>query len=273
MRGDPPSSRPKAGLGVGGLIACGARNDPRRRKTLARKDNRAPDEHRPIRFTRSFTDLPGSVLAECGKTKVLCTVGIQDQVPHWMYNRHKGGWLTAEYSMLPNAGNPRKPRDGRTGRPLDGRTQEIQRLIGRALRCAVDLKKLPEITLWVDCDVLQADGGTRTTSINGALVALYDALLYMEEQKNLPEWPLRGLVSAISVGLNNGNALVDLDYIEDSNADADLNVICASDGKLIEVQGAAEKQPIALEQWQEMVAIGQQTCKRIDALQREALGL
>ena len=213
------------------------------------------------------------MLAECGNTKVLCTVGIQDQVPHWMYKREQGGWLTAEYSMLPNAGKPRKPRDGRTGRPLDGRTQEIQRLIGRALRCAIDLKQLPECTLWVDCDVLQADGGTRTTAINGALVAVYDALLYMEEQKQLPNWPLRGMVSAISVGLCDGEPLVDLDYHEDSSAEADLNIICASDGKLIEVQGAAEKQPMAIEQFHEMVAIGQKACIGIDELQRKSLGL
>mgnify|MGYP002623976598 CR=1 FL=1 len=231
------------------------------------------DEVRPLRFTRSYTDLPGSVLAECGRTKVLCTVGIQDQVPHWMYNRHQGGWLTAEYSMLPNAGTPRKPREGRTGRPLDGRTQEIQRLIGRALRCAVDLSLLPEVTMWVDCDVLQADGGTRTTAINGALVALYDALLWMEEQKQLPKWPLRGLVAAISVGLVAGEPLVDLDYHEDSSAEADLNVICASDGKLIEVQGAAEKQPFALEKFHEMVSLGQRACRGVDQLQRQALGL
>ena len=226
-----------------------------------------------MKFTRSFTDTPGSVLAECGKTKVLCMVGVQDQVPHWMYNRHQGGWLTAEYSMLPSAGSPRKPREGRTGRPLDGRTQEIQRLIGRALRCAVDLALLPEVTLWIDCDVLQADGGTRTTAINGAVVALYDALLFMEEQKQLPKWPLRGMVAAISVGLVNGQPLIDLDYHEDSSADADLNVICSSDGKLIEVQGAAEKQPFTLEKFQEMVSLGQKACERVDQLQREALGL
>ena len=213
------------------------------------------------------------MLAECGKTKVLCTVGIQEQLPHWMYNRHQGGWLTAEYAMMPNAGQPRKPRDGRTGRPLDGRTQEIQRLVGRALRCAVDLSLLPEVTLWVDCDVLQADGGTRTTAINGAVVAVYDALLYMEEQKQLPKWPLRGMVAAMSIGLVGGEKLVDLDYVEDSSAEADLNVICASDGKLIEVQGAAEKQPFAIEQFHEMVALGQQSCKRVDELQRQALGL
>ncbi len=213
------------------------------------------------------------MLTQCGDTMVLCTVSIQDQVPHWMYNRQQGGWLTAEYAMMPNAGKPRKPRDGRTGRPIDGRTQEIQRLVGRALRCAVALKKLPEGTLWVDCDVLQADGGTRTTSINGAVVALYDALLYMEEKKQLPNWPLRGLVSAMSVGLDQGQPLVDLDYHEDSRAEADLNVICASDGKLIEVQGAAEKAPFRVEQFHEVVAVGQKACESVDRLQREALGI
>ena len=213
------------------------------------------------------------MLAECGNTKVLCTVSIQDQVPHWMYKSQKGGWLTAEYAMLPNAGKPRKPRDGRTGRPTDGRTQEIQRLIGRALRCAIDLKQLPEVTLWIDCDVLQADGGTRTTSINGALVAVYDALLYMEEQKSLPSWPMRGLVSAISVGLCDGEPLVDLDYHEDSAAEADLNIISSSDGKLIEVQGAAETQPFSTEKFHEMVSIGQKVCTGINELQRKALGL
>jgi len=244
-----------------------------RRTTLARKNNRPPDQCRPLQFTRSYTDLPGSVLAECGKTKVLCTVSVQDQVPQWMYNRHAGGWLTAEYSMLPGAGQPRKPREGRTGRPLDGRSFEIQRLVGRALRCAIDLGALPEVTLWVDCDVLAADGGTRTTAINGAVVAIYDALLWMEEQKQLPKWPLRGLVSAVSVGLVNGAPMLDLDYHEDSGADVDLNVVCASDGRLIEVQGAAEKKPFGLDQFQAMLAMAQSACTSIRDLQSKTLGL
>jgi ribonuclease PH len=213
------------------------------------------------------------VLAECGRTKVLCTVSVQDQVPPWMYKRHAGGWLTAEYAMLPGAGHPRKPRDGRTGRPLDGRSHEIQRLIGRALRCAVDLGALPEVTLWVDCDVLQADGGTRTTAINGALVAMYDALLWMEEQKQLPKWPLRGLVSAVSVGLVDGEPMIDLDYDEDSSAEVDLNVVCAADGRLIEVQGAAEKRPFTMEQFQAMLALAQDGCARVQELQTKTLGL
>ncbi|MBL8735753.1 MAG: ribonuclease PH [Planctomycetes bacterium] len=240
---------------------------------MARKNNRLPEQLRPLQFTRSYTDLPGSVLVECGKTKVLCTVTVQEQVPQWMYNRHAGGWLTAEYSMLPGAGHPRKPRDGRSGRPLDGRSFEIQRLIGRALRCAVDLGALPEVTLWVDCDVLQADGGTRTASVNGAVVAVYDALLWMEEQKMLPKWPLRGLVSAVSVGIVGGTPMVDLDYSEDSAAEVDLSVVLAADGRVIEIGGGAEKRPFALDQFQQMLALAQQACGDVTALQKQALGI
>ncbi|MGE3171521.1 MAG: ribonuclease PH [Planctomycetota bacterium] len=241
---------------------------------MTRKNGRAPDQLRPITFTRSFTDqTPGSVLAECGRTRVLCTVSVQEQVPPWMYNKQPGGWLTAEYSMLPSAGQPRKPREGRTGRPLDGRTQEIQRMVGRALRCALDLAALPEITLWVDCDVISADGGTRTTAINGAIVALYDALLFMEEQRQLRAWPLRGLVSAVSVGLVGDEVIADLDYLEDSSADVDLNVICAADGRIVEIQGAAEKRPFSIEQFQAMLALGQTTCAQVVDLQKKTLGL
>jgi ribonuclease PH len=175
--------------------------------------------------------------------------------------------------MLPGAGQPRKPRDGRTGRPLDGRSFEIQRLIGRALRSAVDLGAMPEVTLWVDCDVLSADGGTRTTAINGAVVAVYDALLWMEEQRQLPKWPLRGLVSAVSVGMLNGTPALDLDYQEDSGAEVDLNVVCTSDNRLIEIQGAAEKRPFSMEQFQAMMALAQDGCARIRELQQAALGL
>ena len=241
---------------------------------MTRSYDRPADKHRPIKFTRSFTDQqPGSVLAECGRTRVLCTVSVQDQVPPWMYNRQPGGWLTAEYSMLPSAGTPRKPREGRTGRPVDGRTQEIQRMIGRALRCAVNLEMLPEVTLWVDCDVLTADGGTRTTAINGAAVAVYDALLWMEEQRKLREWPMRGLVSAISIGILNGEIIADLDYKEDSKVDLDLNVICSSDNQLVEVQGAAETRPFSVEQLHEILTMAQANCTDICSLQKKALGI
>jgi len=211
------------------------------------------------------------VLAESGRTRVLCTVSIQDQVPQWMYGKHQGGWLTAEYSMLPGASQPRKTRDGRTGRPIDGRSYEIQRLVGRALRTAVDLSVLPEVTLWVDCDVISADGGTRTTAINGAAVALYDALLWMEEQRQLRQWPLRGLVSATSVGLCDDQIVADLDYLEDSMADVDLNVVCAADGKLVEVQGAAERRPFTVEQFQSMLAMASQGCVQILQAQKKVL--
>jgi ribonuclease PH len=242
-------------------------------RTLARKDNRAAEQTRPIRFTRSFTDLPGSVFAECGKTRVLCTVSIQDQVPIWMSNRHAGGWLTAEYAMLPGAGQPRKPRDGRTGRPPDGRSLEIQRLIGRALRGVLDLGTLPELTLWVDCDVISADGGTRTTAINGAAIALYDALLWLEEQRRLPKWPMRGIVTAVSVGLVDGNPVVDLDYQEDSMAEVDLNIVTANDGNLVEVQGGAERKPFTIAQLQGMLAMASGAADHVRALQRQALGI
>lgn len=204
---------------------------------------------------------------------VLTTVSIQDQVPMWMANRQAGGWLTAEYSMLPGAAKPRKPRDGRTGRPTDGRSLEIQRLIGRALRSSIDLASMPECTIWIDCDVIQADGGTRTTAINGAAVALYDALLWLEEQRRLPKWPLRGLVSAISVGLVDGETLIDLDYPEDSSADVDLNVVTAESGNLVEIQGAAEKKPFSNDQLQTMLGMADAACAKMRELQKQTLGI
>jgi len=244
-----------------------------RNLTLKRSDGRAADEFRPIQFTRGFTPkVPGSVLVVSGETKLLCTVGIQEQVPHWLYGRG-GGWLTAEYSMLPGSTRPRKTREGRTGRGGDGRSLEIQRLVGRSLRSALDLSALPEVTLWVDCDVLSADGGTRTTAVNGATVALYDALLYMDANNSLSRWPLNGMVSATSVGLVKGKPLVDLDFQEDSSADVDLNVVCSADGRLVEVQGSAERSPFTPDQLMEMLALAQSSCAKIAELQKEALGI
>jgi len=184
-----------------------------------------------------------------------------------------GGWLTGEYSMLPGSTRPRKPREGRGPRAADARSLEILRLIGRALRAAVDLEKLPEITLWVDCDVLSADGGTRTTAINGAMIAVYDALLFMEEQKMMRQWPLRGLVAATSVGMVEGRVLVDLDYSEDSVADVDMNLVVNEDGALVEVQGAAEGQAFSLEQNQRMLEAAHGACMQILGEQRKVLGL
>lgn len=211
------------------------------------------------------------MLAASGRTRVLCTVSVQEQVPPWMVGK-PGGWLTAEYSMLPGSTPQRKPRDGRTGRPLDGRSQEIQRMVGRALRCAMDLTLMPDVTLWVDCDVIAADGGTRTTAVNGAAVALYDALLWMEEQRRLRQWPLLGLVAAMSVGLVGGEPMLDLDYQEDSSADVDMNVVMGG-GKLIEVQGAAEGRPFAVEQLHAMLAMAQNGCEQVLAEQKKVLGI
>jgi ribonuclease PH len=207
----------------------------------------------------------------CGDTKVLCTVSITDYVPQWMHGRG-GGWLTAEYAMLPGATHVRKFRDGRNNR-VDARSLEIQRLIGRSLRSVVNLKDLPEITMWVDCDVISADGGTRTAAINGACVAVYDALLFLEEKKEIRNWPMPDLVNAISVGVFNGRTLVDLDYKEDSNASVDLNLVCNSALDFVEIQGSAEGAPFSPDQLQEMIESGRNACQEIDKLQRQALGL
>jgi ribonuclease PH len=249
-----------------------AANPADKESPLNRSQNRDPDQFRTIKFTRAFTEnTPGSVLIETGNTKVLCTVSITDHVPQWMHGRG-GGWLTAEYAMLPGATHGRKFRDGRNNR-VDARSLEIQRLIGRSLRSAVNLKSLPEITLWVDCDVLSADGGTRTASINGACVALYDALLYLEERKDIRNWPMPDLVSAMSVGIYNGQTLVDLDYKEDSNASVDLNIVCNSGGDYVEVQGSAEGNPFTPEQLAEMLECGRTACAKVEKEQRAALGL
>ncbi len=211
------------------------------------------------------------MLVEAGNTKVMCTVTFTDTVPAWLQT-NGGAWLTAEYSMLPGSTQNRKPREGRTTRP-DGRSLEISRLIGRSLRSVVDLKLLPEITVWIDCDVLSADGGTRTTAINGACVALFDALLHLEERKQVRKWPMRGLVTATSVGLSHGNVLLDLDYQEDSAAEVDLNVVCTSDGRFVEIQGCAERTPFSGEQFNEMLNLAKRACDEIHRLQKTALGL
>ena len=239
-------------------------------RPLSRSNDRGPEEFRPIRFTRAFTGALGSVLVEAGNTRVLCTVTITEQTPPWMQH-NSGGWLTAEYSMLPASTHTRKPRE--RGHRVDGRSQEIQRLLGRALRSVIDLKSLPDITLWVDCDVIAADGGTRTTAINGACVALHDALLALEEQKKIRNWPMRGLVSATAVGMFNGQPLVDMDYSEDSKADVDMNIVCGAEGRLIEVQGSAEGAPFERSLFDTMLTMAQDSCAWIQDQQKQLLGL
>src|SRR6476660_7941734 len=204
---------------------------------MQRTDGRAPDQIRPISFYLDIApNASGSVLVAMGNTRVICGVMIEETVPRWMKEQSvTGGWLTAEYSMLPYSTNTRKPRDITKGR-LDGRSTEIQRLIGRSLRAVVDLEKLGSRTMWVDCDVLQADGGTRTAAITGASLAVALACRKLEEEKKLNSSPIRKLVAAVSAGILDGNAIVDLNYEEDKAVTVDFNLVATEDGDLVEVQ-------------------------------------
>jgi ribonuclease PH len=236
---------------------------------MQRQDGRTPADLRPISFQRGFTNrAQGSVLASFGETKVLCTAIVQDGVPHFMKGKGKG-WVTAEYAMLPSSTNERKQRD--KGGKVDGRSVEIQRLIGRALRAVVDTASLTERTIWIDCDVIQADGGTRTAAISGAWVALHDALSWMDAQRYLRAWPLTAQLGAVSVGVVAGTAMCDLDYLEDSRAETDMNLVMTDAGKFVEVQGAAEGAPFDRSELDRMLELGSAGIQRIFALQKEAL--
>lgn len=236
-----------------------------------RIDNRENNQLRPISFARNFTKhAEGAVLVSYGDTKVLCTASIETQVPRWLKGTGKG-WITAEYGMLPRATHERTQREAAKGKQ-SGRTQEIQRLIGRSLRAMVDLEKLGENTIHIDCDVLQADGGTRTASITGAAVALVDALEKLQAAKKLKADPLVGLVAAVSVGIKNGEVLLDLNYSEDSSCDTDLNVVMTQKGEFIEIQGTAEEKPFTRAQVDEMLAIAEEGIKQLIAEQQAVLG-
>ena len=238
---------------------------------MTRKDGREPGQLREVRFERHFTEnAPGSVLTVFGRTKVLCTAMATDGVPPWLQGRGRG-WLTAEYSMLPSSTNTRKSRD-RTGR-IDGRSIEIQRLIGRAMRSVVDFKKMTERTVWIDCDVIQADGGTRTAAISGAWVALHDLFTEMEERRVLRSWPLESQLGAVSVGVVGGEPMCDLDYPEDHKAETDMNLVMTSEGRFIEVQGTAEGAPFSRDELDAMLELGEVGIRRIFEIQREALGI
>jgi ribonuclease PH len=223
-----------------------------------RYDGRAPDELRPVKFTRDFTmNAKASVLVEMGSTKVICAVSVDENVPGWMRAQNvEGGWVTSEYSMLPSATPDRVRREAAMGR-LGGRTMEIQRLIGRALRAVIDLKKLGRRQLYIDCDVIQADGGTRTASITGAYVALRMAVDRLLEEKLLKEDPIKEAIAAISVGIYKGVPLLDLNYFEDSKAEVDMNVVMTASGKLVEVQGTAEEEPFTKEQMTDMMTLAE----------------
>ena len=230
-----------------------------------RPSQRRPDQLRPVRFLREFTDPPeGSVLAVFGNTKVLCTATIETGVPPFLRGQGKG-WITAEYGMLPRSTGERTPREAVRGKQ-GGRTLEIQRLIGRSLRAAVDLSALGEHTLILDCDVLQADGGTRTAAISGAWVALRDALSQLETA----EHPLKHQIAAVSVGLVQDRALLDLDYAEDCRAQTDMNVVMDKTGRFIEIQGTAERQPFSRKALDQLLTLAETGIQQILAAQREA---
>lgn len=236
-----------------------------------RPSGRATDQLREIHFTRQYTmHAEGSVLVEFGNTKVLCTASVEAGVPRFLRGQGQG-WITAEYGMLPRATHTRNGREAARGKQ-GGRTLEIQRLIGRSLRAAVDMKKLGENTILIDCDVIQADGGTRTASITGACVALVDALTYLLEKKMISEDPLLGLVGSVSVGLYKGEPVLDLDYDEDVNADTDMNVVMTQQGGFVEIQGTAEEEPFTFEQQQQMLALAQKGIRELIVKQEEVLG-
>jgi len=229
---------------------------------MARPDGRVPDQLRPVKITRGFTSAtPGSVLYESGRTKVLCTASVEERVPPWMQGRGNG-WLTAEYAMLPGSTPDRKQRASTTNR-VDGRTHEIQRLVGRSLRAILDPQALGERTIWIDCDVLQADGGTRTASINGAYLAVVDALKRHKFSRPLVRWPLKEAVGAVSVGVVGVTPVLDLDYVEDKDAAVDMNVVMTSSSRFVEVQGTGEGRPF---EGDELAALLVLAAKGIDAI-------
>ena len=235
-----------------------------------RSDGRTKtDQLRPFQIQRGFTkNAAGSVLVACGKTTVLCTASVEASVPPWLEGKGKG-WVTAEYNMLPGSTSPRKRRD-RT--KVDGRTTEIQRLIGRSLRAVVDLETLGEQMITVDCDVLDADGGTRTTSITGALIALVDAIRTIETFADGSSCPLKDSVAAISVGIVNGEPVLDLDYEEDFAAAVDMNVVMTGKGQFIEVQGTGEEATFTEEELQALLKLARKGIAELTSLQREQLG-
>jgi ribonuclease PH len=235
-----------------------------------RTDGRSPGELRAVRFTAGFvTTATGSCLIEAGGTRVICTATVDEEVPRWMSGTGRG-WATAEYGMLPASTGERKRRDVSKGRP-DGRTVEIQRLIGRSLRGVIDFEKLGERTVWVDCDVLEADGGTRCASITGGYVALELALRRLMSEGKLSELPLSASVAAVSCGIVDGRALLDLDYSEDSNAEVDANVVMTGEGGLVEVQATAERTPLSRASLDELLALGAAGIEQLRAAQQEAV--
>lgn len=241
---------------------------------IPRSDGRAADQIRPVSFELGIApNANGSVLVAMGNTRVICGVTIEEGVPRWMKESGSGrttGWLTAEYSMLPYSTNTRKPRDITKGK-LDGRSTEIQRLIGRSLRAVVDLEKLGPRTMWIDCDVLQADGGTRTAAITGASLAVAVACRKLAEEKKIDLPPIRKLVAAVSAGVLNGEPVVDLNYEEDKAVTVDFNLVATEDGEFVELQGSGEEATFSDEHLAEMLTLGKKGIAELIAAQRAVL--
>jgi ribonuclease PH len=239
---------------------------------MPRPDGRSPDQLRDIKITRGWLDhAEGSVLVEFGATRVLCAASVAEELPRW--RRGSGqGWVTAEYAMLPRSTNTRSDRESVKGK-LGGRTQEISRLVGRSLRACIDPKALGENSIIVDCDVLQADGGTRTAAITGGYVALADAVGWLKDRKRCKGDPLTASVAAVSVGIVDGQPRLDLCYEEDVTAETDMNVVCTGDGSFVEIQGTAEREPFGRELLDELLGLAVGGCAELTKLQRSALGI
>ena len=239
---------------------------------MARPDRRRANQLRRVAFARHVMKYAeGSCLVTWGNTKVICTASVEEKVPTFLRGSGQG-WVTAEYGMLPRSAHERIEREAARGK-LGGRTQEIQRLIGRSLRSVMDLAQLGERTIWIDCDVLQADGGTRCASITGGFLALVDCLRVLRKAGTLTGWPLRDVVAAVSVGMVGGRPVVDLSYQEDSKAEVDMNVVMTGRGRFIELQGTAERHPFRDRDLQQMLRLASRAVRDVIALQRKALGL
>lgn len=240
---------------------------------MARADGRKPNEMRPVTITRNYTKYAeGSVLITVGDTKIVCTASVEEKQPRFMEDQRimSKGWVTAEYSMLPRSTSRRVIREAARGK-LGGRTQEIQRLIGRSLRAVVDLNMLGERTIWIDCDVIQADGGTRTAAITGGFIALSDAFTHLKNRRLIDDIPTTDFVAAMSVGIVKGEPVLDLCYTEDSNADVDLNVVMTGRGKFVEIQGTAEKEPFSKEDVDIMLDLASGGIGQLIGLQQKLL--
>jgi ribonuclease PH len=238
---------------------------------LLRQDGRRPDQVRPVQITRNFIQhAEGAVLIEMGGTKVICTASVEEKVPPFLRDKGKG-WVTAEYAMLPRATKERTQREATKGRP-GGRTVEIQRLVGRSLRAIVDMREMGERTIWIDCDVIQADGGTRTAAITGAFVALADACKVIKERELIKKMPLTDYLAAVSVGKVGGEVMADLNYEEDSLADVDMNLVMTGQGRFVEIQGTAERAPFSQQDLNQFLTLGHKAIQDLVKIQKDLIG-